>query len=101
MAMRAAARRCRSWRSSACRLRLSGAASGSKTPDERRSTHIINGSRRKRIARGSGTSVEEVNRLLKQFAQMRKMLKAMGGMVGGKPDRKARERLGSLMRHGR
>ena len=73
----------------------------SMTPDERRSTHIINGSRRKRIARGSGTSVEEVNRLLKQFAQMRKMLKAMGGMVGGKPDRKARERLGSLMRHGR
>src|SRR5205814_778544 len=47
----------------------------SMTPDERRSTHIINGSRRKRIARGSGTSVEEVNRLLKQFAQMRKMLK--------------------------
>ena len=73
----------------------------SMTPDERRSTHIINGSRRKRIARGSGTSVEEVNRLLKQFAQMRKMLKAMGGMVGGRPDRKARERLGSLMRHGR
>ena len=36
---------------------------------------VINGSRRKRIARGSGTSVEEVNRLLKQFVQMRKMLK--------------------------
>jgi signal recognition particle subunit SRP54 len=69
----------------------------SMTPHERRSSHIINGSRRKRIARGSGTSVEEVNRLLKQFAQMRKMLKAMGGLVGGKPDRKARARLGSLM----
>jgi signal recognition particle subunit SRP54 len=69
----------------------------SMTPEERRSSHIINGSRRKRIARGSGTSVEEVNRLLKQFAQMRKMLKAMGGMVGGKPDRKARARLGSLL----
>jgi signal recognition particle subunit SRP54 len=69
----------------------------SMTPDERRSTHIMNGSRRKRIARGSGTSVEEVNRLLKQFAQMRKMLKAMGGMISGKPDRKARARLGSLM----
>jgi signal recognition particle subunit SRP54 len=67
---------------------------GSMTPEERRSSHIINGSRRKRIARGSGTSVEEVNRLLKQFAQMRKMLKAMGGMLGGKPDRKARARLG-------
>jgi signal recognition particle subunit SRP54 len=69
----------------------------SMTQDERRRSDIINGSRRKRIARGSGTSVEDVNRLLKQFAQMRKMLKAMGGMMGGKPDRKARARLGSLM----
>ncbi len=69
----------------------------SMTLDERRRSDIINGSRRKRIARGSGTSVEEVNRLLKQFTQMRKMLKAMGGMMGGKPDRKARARLGSLM----
>ena len=54
----------------------------SMTPDERRKQHIINGSRRKRIARGSGTSVEEVNRLLKQFVQMQKMLKALGGMAG-------------------
>jgi signal recognition particle subunit SRP54 len=46
----------------------------SMTPDERRRQHIINGSRRKRIAKGSGTSVEEVNRLLKQFVQMQKML---------------------------
>jgi signal recognition particle subunit SRP54 len=55
---------------------------GSMTPDERRKQHIINGSRRKRIARGSGTSVEEVNRLLKQFVQMQKMLKQLGGMAG-------------------
>ena len=55
---------------------------GSMTPDERRKQHIINGSRRKRIARGSGTSVEEVNRLLKQFVQMQKMLKSLGGMAG-------------------
>src|SRR5499427_1678230 len=54
----------------------------SMTPDERRRQHIINGSRRKRIARGSGTSVEEVNRLLKQFVQMQKMLKQLGGMAG-------------------
>src|SRR5206468_2486543 len=54
----------------------------SMTPDERRKQHIINGSRRKRIARGSGTSVEEVNRLLKQFVQMQKMLKSLGGMAG-------------------
>jgi signal recognition particle subunit SRP54 len=55
---------------------------GSMTPEERRKQHIINGSRRKRIAKGSGTSVEEVNRLLKQFVQMQKMLKQLGGMAG-------------------
>jgi signal recognition particle subunit SRP54 len=54
----------------------------SMTAKERRNHQIINGQRRKRIARGSGTSVEEVNRLLKQFIQMKKMLKAMGGMAG-------------------
>jgi signal recognition particle subunit SRP54 len=71
----------------------------SMTPEERRRSDIINGSRRKRIARGSGTSVEEVNRLLKQFVQMRKMLKAMGGLAGGGGggSRKAKARLGSLM----
>jgi signal recognition particle subunit SRP54 len=58
---------------------------------------VINGSRRKRIARGSGTTVEEVNRLLKQFVQMRKMLKMMGGMAGGKPDWKSRAKFGSMM----
>ena len=51
----------------------------SMTPRERQRAQIINGSHRKRIARGSGTSVEAVNRLLKQYAQMRKMLKMMGG----------------------
>jgi signal recognition particle subunit SRP54 len=54
----------------------------SMTPEERRKQHIINGSRRKRIAKGSGTSVEEVNRLLKQFVQMQKMLQQLGGMAG-------------------
>jgi signal recognition particle subunit SRP54 len=54
----------------------------SMTPKERRSHQLINGSRRKRIAKGSGTSVEEINRLLKQFVQMKKMLKAIGGMAG-------------------
>ena len=54
----------------------------SMTPDERCKQHIINGSRRKRIARGSGTSVEDVNRLLKQFVQMQKVLKQLGGMAG-------------------
>ncbi len=55
---------------------------GSMTPEERHKQHIINGSRRKRIAKGSGTSVEEVNRLLKQFVQMQKMMKTLGGMAG-------------------
>jgi signal recognition particle subunit SRP54 len=54
----------------------------SMTPVERRKQHIITGSRRKRIAKGSGTSVEEVNRLLKQFVQMQKMLKSLGGLTG-------------------
>jgi signal recognition particle subunit SRP54 len=50
----------------------------SMTPEERRRPNIINGSRRARIAKGSGTSVQEVNRLLKQYEMMRKMLKQVG-----------------------
>src|SRR6516164_4993873 len=50
----------------------------SMTPYEREHHDVINGSRRKRIARGSGTSVQEVNHLLRQYAQMRKMFKSMG-----------------------
>jgi signal recognition particle subunit SRP54 len=69
---------------------------GSMTPGERRNHALINGSRRKRIARGSGTSVEEINRLLKQFVQMRKMLKMVGGAGGG--GRKGRQRLMQMMR---
>lgn len=52
----------------------------SMTKAERTKPEIINGSRRKRIAKGSGTSVEEVNRLLRQFDQMRKMMKQFTGM---------------------
>ncbi|HXG55100.1 MAG TPA: signal recognition particle protein [Vicinamibacterales bacterium] len=54
----------------------------SMTPKERRNHQVINGQRRKRIAKGSGTSVEDVNKLLKQFVQMQKMLKQLGGMAG-------------------
>ena len=50
----------------------------SMTPRERTDPSVINGSRRKRIARGSGRSVEEVNRLLRQFAQTRKLMKGLG-----------------------
>jgi len=65
----------------------------SMTPAERHNYRLVNGSRRKRIARGSGTTVEDVNRLLRQFAQMRKMLKAVGGMGGGGGRRKWRQLL--------
>jgi signal recognition particle subunit SRP54 len=55
----------------------------SMTAGERRDHSVMNGSRRKRIASGSGTSVEEVNRLLKQFTEMRRMMQMMG--QGGMP----------------
>jgi signal recognition particle subunit SRP54 len=56
----------------------------SMTPKERRNHQLINGSRRKRIARGSGTSVQQVNQLLKQYAQTRKMMKGMKNSMFGK-----------------
>lgn len=54
----------------------------SMTPKERRRPDIIKGSRKKRIAAGSGTQIQDVNRLLKQFAQMQKMMKKMGSKGG-------------------
>jgi signal recognition particle subunit SRP54 len=56
----------------------------SMTPQERRQHSIINGSRRKRIAKGSGTKVQDVNRLLKNYTQVMKMMKKLnkGGMSG-------------------
>ncbi len=56
----------------------------SMTAKERADVSIINGSRRKRIAMGSGTRVQDVNKLLKQFTEMRKMMKKMKNMKGGK-----------------
>jgi len=53
----------------------------SMTPDERRRPEILNGSRRKRIARGSGRPVSEVNRLMKRFAEMENMLETMKGLM--------------------
>lgn len=60
----------------------------SMTPAERQDPTIINGSRRKRIAAGSGMSVQEVNRLLNQFAQMKKMMRQLTGKGMGKRGRK-------------
>ena len=56
----------------------------SMTAAERENPSILNGSRRKRIAMGSGTQVQDVNRLLKQFEEARKMMKRMQGLRGGK-----------------
>jgi signal recognition particle subunit SRP54 len=57
----------------------------SMTPRERDNHMLINGARRRRIAKGSGTSVQDVNNLLKQYGQARKMMKSMsGGLLGKK-----------------
>ncbi|MEO0796427.1 MAG: signal recognition particle protein [Verrucomicrobiota bacterium] len=66
----------------------------SMTPKERRSPQIINGSRRKRIANGSGVEVRDVNQLIKQFGQMRKMMKMMKGAKGRKQMAKMAKQMG-------
>ena len=58
---------------------------------ERRKPELINGSRRTRIANGSGTTVGDVNRLVKQFSEMQKMMKKMGGMALGGKGKKAKK----------
>ncbi|MBI4560875.1 MAG: signal recognition particle protein [Candidatus Rokubacteria bacterium] len=63
-------------------LRKYEAIVGSMTPAERAAPQIINGSRRARIARGSGTTVQDVNRLLKQYAQLKKLMKGLKQMEG-------------------
>ena len=66
----------------------------SMTVQERRNPNILNGSRRKRIATGSGTRVSDVNQLLKQFGQMKKMMKSMRGGKGKKMMRAMQEKMG-------
>lgn len=68
-------------------VRVTEAIIRSMTREERANPEIINGSRRTRIAKGSGTEVSDVNRLIKQFLEMQKMMKRMGGMA--KPQGKA------------
>ena len=77
------------------RLTRTAAIIDSMTVVERRNPAVINGSRRKRIACGSGTEVQDVNRLLKQFSQMRKMLKMVKG-VNVKRKRAGARRLGRI-----
>jgi len=71
----------------------------SMTPIERRNHEMISGSRRKRIAAGSGTSVQDVNQLLRQYAQMAKMFKQMG--KGGMAKQMMRGGLGAMGMGGR
>ena len=73
----------------------------SMTAKERHDHELINGSRRKRIARGSGTSVQEVNNLLRQYAQMRKMFKSMGGGGGVKAQQRMMSQMQGRQKFGR
>ena len=70
-------------------LKMTEAIINSMTVQERRNPDLLNGSRRRRIATGSGTSVQDVNTLVKQFREMQKMMKQMG-VMGGKKRRRGR-----------
>ncbi|HEX5736744.1 MAG TPA: signal recognition particle protein [Blastocatellia bacterium] len=83
------------------KLKLTEAIINSMTPDERRNHALLNASRRKRIARGSGTSVQEVNQMINEYLDMRKMMRMMtsgglGGMMGGLGGRLAGGMMGGL-----
>ncbi|HVG19208.1 MAG TPA: signal recognition particle protein [Blastocatellia bacterium] len=70
------------------KLKLTEAIINSMTPEERRNHDLLNASRRKRIARGSGTAVSDVNQMINEYIEMRKMMRMMtsgglGGMMGG------------------
>jgi len=73
----------------------------SMTAKERRDHELINGSRRKRIARGSGTTVQDVNNLLRQYAQMRKMFKTMGSGGGLKAQQRMMQQMQPRQKFGR
>jgi signal recognition particle subunit SRP54 len=77
-------------------LKRTEAIINSMTPAEREDHQVLNGSRRKRIAQGSGTTVTEVNNLLKQYVEMKRMMRQMteGGMFGGLGGRVARRLTG-------
>ena len=65
----------------------------SMTPEERRNPDLLNPSRKHRIARGAGVDIAEVNRMVKQFNESRKMMKKLTGMMGGKGGKRGRFRL--------
>ena len=65
----------------------------SMTPEERSNPDLLNPSRKHRIARGAGVDISEVNRMVKQFNESRKMMKKLPGMMGGKGGKRGRFRL--------
>ncbi|NLK11411.1 MAG: signal recognition particle protein, partial [Staphylococcus equorum] len=67
----------------------------SMTPNERNKPETLNVSRKKRIAKGSGRSVQEINRLMKQFTDMKKMMKQFSG--GGKGKKGKRKQMENMM----
>ena len=69
----------------------------SMTPKERSNPGILNLSRKQRIAKGAGVPISEVNRIVKQFDQMKKMMKQLPGLMGGGGRRKGLGGLGGLM----
>ncbi len=77
-------------------MKRTAAIIDSMTPRERREPSVLNGSRKKRVAKGAGAGVEDVNRLLKQFVQARKMMKSMGG--GAKAMRRMAAQMGQFGR---
>ena len=70
-----------------------------KNKEERAKPKVINGQRRKRIAAGSGRSVQEVNQLIKQWGEMNKMMGKMRGMMSAGNSKKARRSMGNMMRN--
>ena len=63
------------------------------TAEERRNPDLMNPSRKKRIAQGAGVDIAEVNRLVKQFGDMKKLMKQLPGMMGGKFGKKGKFKL--------
>ena len=80
------------------RMKQTEAVILSMTTKERRNPEIIKGSRRKRIAQGSGTSVQMVNQVLAQYEQMKGMMKTFGKMSGGKGGFKMPPGMGGMMK---
>jgi len=70
----------------------------SMTKEEKRNPDILNASRRRRIAEGSGTTIQDVNRLIKQFEDMKKMMKQFSSMMGGSGKKKMMKKFGKRMR---